>query len=170
MTYRDVSEQDPSPAATIYGALQEADAQGTMPSFTTEELLSALYLSGDKPDGLTLMDRLFGPIENDPVRGIQIFGLVLGIMEGAVHLIRLTNKNEANPAQIALALSLGEMVTKQLAREGDICDAARRFALLSTNEDIISPEARQQLSGPPGDHLIDPLPPSVFMPRLQPPI
>lgn len=99
-----------------------------------------LGLAGDESDRLTLMDRLAGE-SSDPSSAV--------LLAGARVLLQATNEHRANDAQIVVARALGNVVGRQVVREGpSICPSARNLVLASTRGDIISDELRAIVSRP----------------------
>jgi hypothetical protein len=133
------------PALELCQAFAAAE-DGHMPSFTAASLLCELGLDGERPDGLTLIDRFTGNNHS-----VSTFRTIVPLMFYADGLIQATNEYRANPAQEAIAHALGAVVSRQVTREGDICPGAKVMALNSTREDIIPPEVRAALGGPERD-------------------
>lgn len=128
-----------SPAHRMNAALRDA-AAGQMPSFTSEELLSALGLTGE-PDGLTLNDRFAGSGCDS-----SIPREVLALQGGVALLVDLANERQANDAQETLAhIILGGVIMTHLAQEGGVCTAVQSLVLLTTREDIVPAEVRRSL-------------------------
>lgn len=129
------------PAISIKGAIERA-GRGENPGIDTEQMLTMLGLATDEPDGRNLLERFTDDRTSlsNTFRGVRL-------LLAAKRLINTTNEYGANPAQEAIAASLGAVVTRQITREEEICGAARDVALTSTRDDIISPEIRASLSG-----------------------
>jgi hypothetical protein len=123
-------------------ALNEAES-GQMPAFTTESLLRILKLDSDRRDGLVMIDRLIGERGRPPISALKA---VVNIMRSTQLLIAETNGYRANPAQEAIAHSLGAVVTKQVTREGNLCPVALRIAMESQRDDIIPDYVRRGLA------------------------
>lgn len=128
-----------SPARVILSALIDAE-YGNMPAIDTDGMLEILKLDGKKPDGRTVADRLLG---DSPQR--SDLRAIVGVMMGTHALMVDTNERTANPAQEVLAKSIGTAITRQIVREGDICDAASEIALSSRRNDIIDRSVQRQL-------------------------
>jgi len=127
------------PVQEISVALQVAEF-GVMPSFGSDDLLGALHLDGDEPDGLTLATRFRG---DDPDAGAGGWFTLFSL--GTRRLIHDTNEGVANPAQEEIAQMLGAVVTRQVTREGDVCGDARLMVFLCDRDDTIAPEVRAAL-------------------------
>jgi len=85
-------------------------------------------------------------------RGLYSRAIVEHLARGAVQLTQRTNEHTANPAEEFMARLLGNIVTRQVIREGDICPGAEMLALVSTRKDLISDDVRARLAAglPPG--------------------
>lgn len=136
-----MSKAEQSPMVTLRNALRDA-ANGVDPSLTAEGFLADIGLDSDQPDGRKLMPRLLGS------------GATLGSLRAFVHvrtgvreLVRKTNERTANPHEESLAQLLGQVVIRQLTREGDDCPMARQVAVTSLRDDIIPPDLRTALGG-----------------------
>ena len=137
---------EPSPAAYVVDALYNAEVGGVMPPFNADDLIDRLGLSGEEPDGQTLMDRFTGGEYN-----MRTGRDVLRMMGGVQALLKVTNERTASPAQEVLAQGLAGVVTRQLQREGDICEGAREFVASCKREDLIPAEVKALLgSAEPG--------------------
>ena len=133
------------PARVINIALKAARIKGEMPPFTEEALLQALQLDGDEPDGLTLMDRLTAEPQSLVVGVVRLVRDVPRLIANVKALLYAVNADSANDAQEAIAHMLGQMVTRQVLREEDICPLAQAMAMACKREDIISEEVKAKL-------------------------
>jgi hypothetical protein len=132
-----------APIAVLYNALGAAE-KGTMPPFTPDSFVESLGLEGDDPDGKVLAERFAG----GAWLSIGVLRSLVFLKKRVQTLIAATNEYVANPAQEAVAQSLGAVVTRQLTREGDVCPFAMGMALASTRSDLIPEEVRQSLAAP----------------------
>ncbi len=117
--------------------------EGDMPPFSADELLKALGLDDDTPDGRTMGDRLTGTKDRSfgVLRGLFLFG------RQANRLVSAVNEGTANPAQEALAKALGAAVTAHITREGDVCRRVGTMAADCTRDDLVPPDVRANLLG-----------------------
>lgn len=131
--------QEPTPAEALNEAIVAAEA-GQMPRMTSDMLLQRLELTGEEPDKKTLIQRF--------MNGVPTFSTLRAIpplIDGAYRLIDATNKRTANEAEEHVTHMIGDVITKQIEREGDICPGARRIAMASTRDDIISPTVKERI-------------------------
>jgi len=128
------------PVQIIVDAMTAAK-QGEQPPFDRAGLLDIMQLSGETPDGLTMLDRLVGP--NDTLQSLRA---VAAVKRGANTLIDLTNRYEANPAQESLMRALGGVAERQIIREQFLCPVAAGMIRKSTRNDLIDPQVRALLA------------------------
>jgi|GEM_PF-2814577 len=131
--------QEPTPAQIVNEAALAAE-QGQMPILTSEALLASLHLDGEEPDQKTLMERFTGDEMN-----FRTMREIPRLMANAKKLVLQTNERTANEAQETLAHAIGDVITTQINREGDICPGARDIAMSSTREDIVPAHVKAKI-------------------------
>ncbi|MBN2015614.1 hypothetical protein JW766_02170 [Candidatus Dojkabacteria bacterium] len=93
------------------------------PSCTASELLEALHLNGDEPDGLSLAQRLLG---EDPNRDDLETVIIL---KGAVeYLTFILSERIASPYEEAVGRNLAAVLDRIVEREGNLCSLAMDLA------------------------------------------
>ncbi len=120
--------------------------KGEMPIYGIPELLPAMHLEGENPDGLTLVERLRNP---EGLTGKITFGKkVIKVLSGTVNVLDRITEGKSTGSDEELAKILSGVATAQIRREGNICPGAMDMAwqLLTVRPDYLPDDVKATIA------------------------